>query len=304
MRTDLVQYSSLEEHVVALVAEKNTELDNALLRSKINDIILATPKVGSMSPQVIAKAILKAMIPDPKLQDHMDIYMVPYNNDIDVSFSHNYLQKLAYRNGAVKIINTYLIYENDLVRFTQDGLDYEVFPFKDQGDFVGVLVDIKLASGEHKYGTVTKEHIDQARKASRSGNNGPWKTWYYEMAKKVALKNTLKGIDISKEFSAAIAIDNEDTDFSKYTKAKETPKGANDLETMMIESSTNINTAEEYLESVNIQFEVKGDWVMIDTINSDESGIAKVSKMTKLHEKSDRPGMLFGKLSDITREVT
>jgi recombination protein RecT len=262
-------------------------------------IIAKTPKIASMPPDVISQAVLKAMIPDPTLQDHDDIYFVPYGRTIDVSFSHNYLQKLAYRNGAVKLIETHLIYDNDNVEVSENGVSYSINPFKkDRGEFAGVMVAVKLSNGETKYGFVGVDHIEKARKASKSGNNGPWKTWYLEMAKKVAIKNTLKGLDISPEFNAAVTIDNEDTDFSKANQA-EAPSGADELEDMMVEASSSVNSAEEYIKSIGVAFSVKGDWIAVDVINSSESGVDELLTKMKLIEKADKPGMLFGKITEL-----
>lgn len=295
--------NTMASQVVSLITERNSDVDNGILMNKLNMIVAKTPKLASMPPDVIAQAILKAMIPDPTLQDHEDIYFVPYGRTIDVSFSHNYLQKLAYRNGAVKLIETHLIYDNDNVSVTENGVSFSINPFKkNRGDFAGVMVVVKLGNGETKYGFVDVEHIEKARKASKSGNNGPWKTWYFEMAKKVAIKNTLKGLDISPEFNAAVTIDNEDTDMSRLNEAHE-PEGADELENLMTEGSENKHSAEDYLLSMNIVFDTKGDWFMIDVINSSDEGIKSISEKVKLVEKKDRPGMLFCKVSDVTKSI-
>ncbi len=297
------QENNIAAEVVSLITAQNSDVDNAMLMNKMNMIMAKTPKIMTMAPELISQAILKAMIPDATLQDHDDIYFVPYGRTIDVSFSHNYLQKLAYRNGAVKLIETHLIYDKDRVDVTEDGVTFAINPFKkDRGEFAGVMVSVKLANNEIKYGFVNAEHIDKARKASKSGNNGPWKTWFFEMAKKVAIKNTLKGLDISPEFNAAVTIDNEDTDFSKANEA-EIPKAATELESMMKSSSENISSAEDFIKSLGIEFEIKGDWIMIDVINSDDDGIKKIDSMITLVEKTDRPGMKFGKISELTGEV-
>ena len=293
----------LANQVVSLITAQNSDVDNALLLNKMNMIIAKTPKIASMAPEIISQAILKAMIPDATLQDHDDIYFVPYGRTIDVSFSHNYLQKLAYRNGAVKLIETHLIYDQDNVSVTNEGVTFAINPFKkDRGNFAGVMVIVKLGNGETKYGFVSEEHIEKARKSSKSGNNGPWKTWFFEMAKKVAIKNTLKGLDISEEFSNAVRIDNEDTDFSKSSNT-EPPKAANDLEKMMKNGSKEVSNAEEYLTEIGVAFDIKGDWIMIDVINSDEGGVATLGEQMKLISKEDKPGMLFGKISELTGEV-
>lgn len=303
LQTTNGQSQDLSTQVISLISEKNSDIDNALMMNKFNMIIAKTPKILSMDAPTIAQAMLKAMIPDPTLQDHDDIYFVPYGRTIDVSFSHNYLQKLAYRNGAVKMINTYLIYEGDIVEITEGGLKYKVLPFTPQGEFLGVLVDIKLANGERKYGTVTKEHIDSARKASKSGNDGPWKTWYYEMAKKVALKNTLKGLDVSPEFSAAVTIDNEDTDFSKTKSKADAGEGTSALESMMKEGSESVNEVEDFLLINNIKFEIKGDWIMVYTADSEDEGLKALHEKMQLITKDDKPGMLFGKISELNNNL-
>ena len=294
MATELTKYTSLEEHVVALITEKNSKLDNAILMVKVNQIIAKTPKVASLPANIIAGAVLKAMIPDPTLQNHMDIYFVPFNGAIDVSFSHNYLQKLAYSNGAVRVINTYLVYESDIVEFTQNGLNYKIMPFQIQGDFLGVLVDIKLANGEHKYGTVTKDHIEEARKASKS-QNGPWKKWYFEMARKVGLKNTMKGIDISKEFADAVAIDNEDTNFTNIKDEDIVAEKANMLEDAMRSGSNNLSKVEDMLLEFNVSFKIIGDWVMMDEDTVDLEPFERFN----LVRKEGKDGKLFGKVSKI-----
>jgi len=291
----------LASQVVSLIAEKNSDIDNGLLMNKLNMIIAKTPKIAQMPPEVVSQAILKAMIPDPTLQDHDDIYFVPYGKTIDVSFSHNYLQKLAYRNGAVKLIETHLIYDGDDVRVTENGVSYNINPFKkNRGDFAGVMVVIKLANGETKYGFVDVEHIEKAKKASKSVNNGPWKTWYFEMAKKVAIKNTLKGIDISPEFNAAITIDNEDTDFSK-TNEHDDASATDELEKMMEAGSSIAKTAQEILEELGIEFKFSGDWFSVDIENSVREGIDKLGKIVKLSSKTSKPGFLFGKISALVK---
>ena len=293
----------LASQVVNLIALQNSDIDNAMLMNKINMIIAKTPKIASMPPDVISQAILKAMIPDQTLQDHDDIYFIPYGNKIDVSFSHNYLQKLAYRNGAIKLIETYLIYENDNVTVTEKGVSYSINPFRsDKGAFVGVMVVVKLSNGETKHGFVSLDHIEKAKKASKSSVGNAWRVWYDEMAKKVALKNTFKSLDISSEFNAAVIIDNENTDFSKSSQEK-IPNEANELKNMMEESSTNVENAEKYISSLGISFEIKGDWIAIDILNSEESGLRTLNTKMNLIKKMDRPGMLFGKITDLNKKT-
>ena len=99
-----VTFNSVQEHAASLVLQEHSELDQALILSRINELVRQTPKVASMNAQVIANAVLVAMAPDPALSNVQDIYFVPYGQTIKVSFSHNFLQKLAIKNGAVKVL--------------------------------------------------------------------------------------------------------------------------------------------------------------------------------------------------------
>ena len=261
---------SLPEVVLSEITARNSDVDNASLMNKVNMILAKVPKMSSMPPEQIAQAVLKAMIPDPSLENHDDIYFIPYGRTIDVSFSHNFLQKLAYKNGAVKLIETFVIYENDNVEVSEEGVTYKINPFKkNRGDFVGIMVKVKLANNELKYGFVDVDHIEKARKASKSGNNGPWKTWYLEMAKKVAIKNTLKGIDISPEFNAAVNIDNEDTDFRKLSTDIEPTEAQNSLADKMKTGSKSVIEVEKYLKENGVVFDIKDKWVIVNLLESE-----------------------------------
>jgi phage RecT family recombinase len=301
MRKDLVAGQDLPGTVVGMIAEKNSSIDNAILRNKVNMIIAKTPKIATMQAGAISEAILKAMIPDPTLQDHDDIYFVPYGNKIDVSFSHNYLQKLAYRNGAVKLIDTQLIYEEDWVEVTEGGVSFKINPFKkDRGEFVGIMVLVKLANNETKYGFVSKDHIEKARKMSKSGSSGPWKMWYLEMAKKVAIKNTLKGIDISQEFSDAVTIDNEGYSTSKDQIVDDSEENEKDLQDKIMYSSNKISEAKEFLEDNDISYESKGDWIMVDLQESDFDGVEKLTSTNiNIIKKDDKPNKIFIKVGEL-----
>lgn len=292
---------TIQERAVQLITSQNSEVDNVILMNKVNMLIAKTPKIASMGPEVIAQAVLKAMIPDPTLEYMNDIYFIPYGKTIDVSFSHNYLQKLAYRNGAVRLINTHLVFENDIVEVTENGLSYKILPFKPHGEFVGVLVDVVLKNREHKYGMVTKEHIDQARKASKAGNAGAWRDWYYEMAKKVAIKNTLKSVNISKEFEDAVSIDNEDTDFELERETDADKKMTTSLEEKMRKGSDVISSISDMLTSVGASFEIRENWVIIDTAKSEEGSLdALEARGIKLVNKKDDPNLCAFKVSEET----
>jgi len=140
------------------------------LSAKIRNIVAGDQKIMAMSPEVISDAIIKAMIPDKALNFYKDVYFIPYGKQLNVEFSHNFLCKLAYKSGKVKKIDTYPVFEGDEVSVDENGLHYKINPFDQSGEFKGVLVLVKLSNDEIVQNFITKQHIENAKNASKSKN--------------------------------------------------------------------------------------------------------------------------------------
>jgi recombination protein RecT len=67
--------------------------------------------------------------------------------------------------------------------------------FGNRGDFIGVYATAKV--GDRTFvEAMNMEEIERVRSASRSGENGPWKTWYDRMAQKSVLHRLKKRLPI------------------------------------------------------------------------------------------------------------
>jgi recombination protein RecT len=80
--------------------------------------------------------------------------------------------------------------------------------FSDRGETVGYYSVFKLRDGSSDSEDMTVEDVEKIRNRSKSGNNGPWKTDYDEMAKKTVIKRLLKRAPMSIELADAVQIDN------------------------------------------------------------------------------------------------
>jgi len=269
--------------VVSYVANATGDNSSRLkeVSAKIRNIISGDRKILSMPPEVISDAILKAMIPDKSLSFYKDVYFIPYGNQLNVEFSHNFLSKLAYKSGKIKKIETLLVFGGDEVTVDENGLHYKINPFDQSGEFKGILVLVKLSNGETIHNFVTRQHIENARNASRSKNNGPWKTWYYEMAKKVAIKNTFKSLDISQEVEEAISIDNENTDFSQ-AEAKE---DMTSIESIMSAANIVDEVTNTLKDRGSTTTQIANGWILFDegVLTEKELECSKAQPSTK-HE--------------------
>lgn len=129
-------------------------------------------------------------------------YLVPRKNKICLDISYMGLMDLAVATGAVKWAKADAVYSTDT--FALNGYDkpptHGRNPFaKDRGEFVGVYVVAKTASGDYLTDTMTAEEVHAIRDRSEAWKawidnkkSCPWVTDFVEMAKKTIVKRACK----------------------------------------------------------------------------------------------------------------
>lgn len=121
-------------------------------------------------------------------------YLVPRSGKICLDISYRGMVYLATDAGAIKWAKAELVYENDEFewRGPSDRPLHKADPFaEDRGALKGGYVIAKMPDGEVMIETMSAAEIDKVR-ATSSAANGPWKTWFEEMAKKTLIKRAYK----------------------------------------------------------------------------------------------------------------
>lgn len=97
-------------------------------------------------------------------------------------------------------IDAQLVYENDDFEQTlgDDAAIHHKAPKLGQprGKEIGVYAIARLPNGMIMREVMDREMIEQVRKVSRSGNNGPWAQWWGEMARKTVIRRLAKRLPI------------------------------------------------------------------------------------------------------------
>lgn len=216
----------------------------AYLKKMEGEIARALPK--HMSPDRLARvaltvirtnpALLQCSVPslmaavmqcaqlglEPGLLGHA--YLVPFRNhktgQMDVQFIMGYrgMIDLARRSGNIQSIAAHEVYENDyfvLKYGLEDTLEHipwhlrEDKHFDDPGAFKGCYMIAKFKDGGYQIHYMSKKEIDDHRKRSKAGNNGPWVTDYIEMAKKTVVRSAWKWLPISVEIMRQVEATDE-----------------------------------------------------------------------------------------------
>lgn len=235
-----------EQTQAVAVAEKPKALapikmiDQALNQS-MDRIGMVLPK--HLSPERMIRVAMSSIYKTPALQDcdRMSIvaaviqaselglepggalqhgYLIPYKNkktntrECQFQPSYRGLIELARRSGKLKSIAARVVYDKDIFSlvYTGDRPNYKHEPYfgNDPGEVKLVYCVASLEGDALEFEAMTLPQIEEIRKRSQSGDEGPWKTDWSEMAKKTVIKRLLKRLPMSTELSTAIEIDNSD----------------------------------------------------------------------------------------------
>jgi recombination protein RecT len=121
------------------------------------------------------------------------------------------IMKLVRNSGEISTWSVQTVHEND--DFTCEFGDNERIEHKralrNRGELVGAYSIVTMKDGEKSREYMDVDEIEAIRKRSRSGNAGPWKTDYSEMAKKTVVRRHSKRLPMSTDLDGALHEDDE-----------------------------------------------------------------------------------------------
>ncbi|HHV61117.1 MAG TPA: recombination protein RecT [Firmicutes bacterium] len=180
--------------------------------------IRANPKLLQCNIQSLMGAVMQAaqLGLEPGLLGHC--YIIPFGNEAQFMIGYRGMIDLARRSGNIESIQAHEVYENDYFKLKyglEDTLEHipwhlrEDQKFDEPGAFRGCYMVAKFKDGGHQIHYMSKKEIDDHRKRSKTGNNGPWMTDYIEMAKKTVVRSAWKWLPISIEIMRQVESSDE-----------------------------------------------------------------------------------------------
>lgn len=176
-------------------------------------------KIAQTEPRKIVAALMDCarlgLMPGPLGQ----VYLIPFGSEVQVITGYKGLVELARRSGEVSRVDADVIYAEDEYTYVKgDSPKFEHKPNlrstkRTEADIAAVYAFAYDRDGRNLGGAVMpKADVDAIRARSRSGNGGPWKTDYAEMAKKTAVRRASKLWPVSTEFHEALHMDDVQED--------------------------------------------------------------------------------------------
>lgn len=182
-----------------------------------------------LSPDRFARIAITAMTRTPKLLECtqasllrclMDLsatglepdgrraHLIPYGKECTLIIDYKGLVELIRRSGDVTSLRSETVCKHDRFAWVNGEIKHEVDWRKPRGELQAVYAEARMKSGEVQTATMTIEEVERIRSRSKAGNAGPWKTDYFEMAKKTVVRRLSKMLPLS--FEVADAIDRAD----------------------------------------------------------------------------------------------
>ena len=210
---------TMQQYIKQMEGEIQKALPSVITPERFTRIVLSAlstnPKLAATTPQSFLGAMMTAaqlgLEPNTPLGQ---AYLIPFRNHgiMETQFQLGYkgLIDLAYRSGAVSVIQSQVVYENDVFEYSF-GLDPQLKHIpakKDRGEPTAVYAMFRTKDGGYGFEVMSMDDIrSHAKKYSKSYGNGPWQTNFEEMAKKTVLKRVLKYAPLKSDFVRGMAQD-------------------------------------------------------------------------------------------------
>lgn len=200
----------LKQNLTRLKTIAPTGFDVNRLSAALMTEVRSNPKLAECNPLSVFGAFIKAtqlgLEPGSALGH---AYFLPFKGECTLVIGYKGMMELAYRSGKLLSISARAIYENDHFVYgygINDVLEHKPTT-GNRGQFTGVYAIAKLVGGGVHFEVLSLDDIEKARKSSKSGNFGPWKDHFEEMAKKTAIRRLFKYLPVGTELTRAVSID-------------------------------------------------------------------------------------------------
>lgn len=152
-------------------------------------------------------------------------YLVPRDGMVCLDISYMGLLHLAQATGSIKWGQCKLVYSNDT--YESNGLDsaptHKYNAFGDRGEVVGGYCTVKTSEGDYLTEEMSLAEI-KATEATSKAKNGPWKTFWAEMARKTIVKRASKYWPRAERLDNAIHVLNEEEGMHQEPVMPHTPE--------------------------------------------------------------------------------
>jgi recombination protein RecT len=180
-------------------------------------------RLAKASRESVLSACLKCAT-DGLMPDGHEAALVVYNGVAQYLPMIAGILKKVRQSGDLLTISAHVVYDKDMWRYVlgdEERIEHEPFMDGPRGRPVAVYAVAKTRDGGIYREVMSVQEVEEVRAVSKAKNDGPWVTWWGEMAKKTVMRRMSKRLPMSTDLERLFARDNDHYDLAK---AKNQPR--------------------------------------------------------------------------------
>jgi recombination protein RecT len=138
---------------------------------------------------------------DGLLPDGREAAIVMFGNKAQAMPMIGGILKKIRQSGDVSYVSAQIVYSNDHFKWTlgfDETIDHQPAPLdQEPGEPMAAYAVAVLKDGSRLLEVMRKSEIEKVRNVSRAKGNGPWVTWWGEMARKTVMRRLSKRLPMS-----------------------------------------------------------------------------------------------------------
>ena len=138
---------------------------------------------------------------DGLLPDGREAAIVMFGNKAQAMPMIGGILKKIRQSGDVSYVSAQIVYANDHFKWTlgfDESIDHQPAPLdQEPGEPMAAYAVAVLKDGSRLLEVMRKSEIEKVRNVSRAKGNGPWVTWWGEMARKTVMRRLSKRLPMS-----------------------------------------------------------------------------------------------------------
>lgn len=226
MSNAVAPITQFKQQLTAMSSQFGVALPSHIKPEKFQRVVLtvvqSTPDLLEADRQSLFDSCIKCAS-DGLIPDGREAALTVFNTKVKRGGRDEWIKKVQYipmmagiqkrvrNSGLIDSIQAHVIYEKDTFEWEQ-GFDERIIhkPFfpGDRGKAVGAYAIAKFKDGTYQFEVMDVAEIERIRAASKTGQFGPWKDWWAEMARKSCFKRLAKWLPLDADTDDLIEYDN------------------------------------------------------------------------------------------------
>jgi recombination protein RecT len=216
----LTRYESIKQSLTAMREQFQAALPPQVNLDKFVGVVLTGIRLNENLQGADRTTLYGACLKcaqDGLLPDGREAALVMFGQNVQYMPMIGGMLKKVRNSGEIAKISVQVVYTNDEFDYSlgdDDRLTHKP-AMGDRGEPMAAYAIAWLKDGSRYCEVMSKEQIEKVRNVSRAKNNGPWRDWWDEMARKTVFRRLAKWLPQSTDLQQVLEHDNEEFDLKQ-----------------------------------------------------------------------------------------